>query len=93
MSSRPMCFQEGGIARCARLGNMGTSLAAPLHRRKSVGTRGQRDPAFRSGLTGRGRENAWCVSTCRVVVAELERSRRSPNEAKIEFMSISVNRG
>jgi len=27
------------------------------------------------------------VSTCRVVVAELERSRRSPNEAKIEINS------
>jgi len=66
---------------------MGASLAVPLHRRKPMGTRGQRDPAFRSGLTGRGRENAWCVSTCRVVVAELERSRRSPHEAKIEIHS------
>lgn len=71
----------------AGAGFMGTSLAVPLHRRKSMGTWGQRDPAFRSGLTARGRENAWCVSTCRVVVAELERSRRSPNEAKIEFNS------
>lgn len=66
---------------------MGASLAVPLHRRKPMGTRGQRDPAFRSGLTVRGRENAWCVSTCRVVVAELERSRRSPHEAKIEIHS------
>lgn len=73
--------------RLAGAGFMGTSLAVPLHRRKSMGTWGQRDPAFRSGLTARGHENAWCVSTCRVVVAELERSRRSPNEAKIEFNS------
>lgn len=66
---------------------MGASLAVPLHRRKSMGTWGQRDPAFRSGLTARGRENAWCVSTCRVEVAELERSRRSSHEAKIEIHS------
>lgn len=91
--SRPMCSQSHSGARRRKAHVAGWSwihghvARCPPPPAQVDGYVGQRDPAFRSGLTARGRENAWTVSTCRVVVAELERSRRSPNEAKIEINS------